>query len=145
MNVHTEIEIDAPIQKVWEILVDLPNYSAWNKFIPRAVGEPKVGEKLKLFVCPPGLMHREFEVEVTSIVQPLEFSWLGKFLMNGLLDGHHFLVLESISPNRTRLIQKEDFSGWLVPLLKNKIRDSMLQAFAEMNLGVKKQAEQKQA
>ena len=30
------LEIDAPLARVWRIMVDLPNYAAWNPFIVRA-------------------------------------------------------------------------------------------------------------
>ena len=34
-TVRAEIEIDAPAERIFDILTDLPAYSEWNPFTPR--------------------------------------------------------------------------------------------------------------
>lgn len=47
-----EALIHAPIQKVWEVMMDLPNYKDWNPFTPQVdcPGGAKVGAPIKLHV-----------------------------------------------------------------------------------------------
>ena len=42
-QLHTEIEIDAPTETVWETLTKLENYPNWNPFIVSAEGTVAVG------------------------------------------------------------------------------------------------------
>ena len=50
MRITTQIEINAPAEKVWAILVDFPNYEAWNPLTVKVKGEAKVDEVVKLHV-----------------------------------------------------------------------------------------------
>lgn len=62
-ELHTEIDVDAPSEIVWDILSDLERYTEWNPFIVSAVGEPAVGERLTNRLQPPDggtrVVHRE--------------------------------------------------------------------------------------
>ena len=50
MRIQTSIDIDAPCEKVWAILVDFPNYEAWNPLTVKVKGEAKVDAVVKLHV-----------------------------------------------------------------------------------------------
>lgn len=49
---HAEVLIEAPIQKVWEVMLDLDGYPRWNPFTPRVdcQGPPRVGAPIRLHV-----------------------------------------------------------------------------------------------
>jgi hypothetical protein len=51
---HTEIEIDAEAERVWEVLTDFSSYHEWNPMIRRASGELQVGTRLQLHFEPTG-------------------------------------------------------------------------------------------
>ena len=36
-ELHSEIEINAPVERVWEVLTDFASYPRWNPFIRRGV------------------------------------------------------------------------------------------------------------
>ena len=46
MRIHTEIDIDAPADRVWAILTDFASYPSWNPMIPRLSGQLSVGARL---------------------------------------------------------------------------------------------------
>jgi hypothetical protein len=48
--VRSEIEIDAPADLVFRILTDLPGYTRWNPFTPRAVSTLEIGAPIDMRV-----------------------------------------------------------------------------------------------
>jgi Polyketide cyclase / dehydrase and lipid transport len=49
----TEIEIDAPPSRVWEIVTDFEKYASWNPFIKKISGIPTRNEKLEVYMPDP--------------------------------------------------------------------------------------------
>lgn len=45
-ELRSEVTIDAPAERVWELLTDFGSLPDWNPFMQRASGEVAVGEKL---------------------------------------------------------------------------------------------------
>lgn len=54
MVFETEILINAPAEKCYDILVDFASFEKWNPFIIKGSGKPQVDEWLKLTLRPPG-------------------------------------------------------------------------------------------
>jgi uncharacterized protein YndB with AHSA1/START domain len=50
----SSIDIEAPAEKVWELLIDFTAYPTWNPFITRAEGTVEVGGRLTLRMQPVG-------------------------------------------------------------------------------------------
>ncbi len=50
----TTIEINAPADRVWTILMDFPRYPNWNPFLRQIDGEPTVGNRITARIQPPG-------------------------------------------------------------------------------------------
>ena len=48
--IYREIVINAPIDKVWDVIVDLKRYGNWNPFMPKLSAGFNVGEKIKFTV-----------------------------------------------------------------------------------------------
>jgi hypothetical protein len=46
----TRMNIQAPADKVWRILTDLPRWSQWNTTVERTVGNIERGAKVTVFV-----------------------------------------------------------------------------------------------
>jgi uncharacterized protein YndB with AHSA1/START domain len=47
-ELHSEIEINAPAERVWELLTDFASYPQWNPFIRTISGQPTKGERLEV-------------------------------------------------------------------------------------------------
>lgn len=51
MDPAASIDIDAPLDLVWSIMIDTESYAEWNPFVVRAdCAEPRVGEPIVLHV-----------------------------------------------------------------------------------------------
>jgi len=48
--IDTYIDINAPPNRVWEVLVDFPAWKEWNPFIPSTTGQLDVGADLRITV-----------------------------------------------------------------------------------------------
>lgn len=137
---HTEIEIDAPAERVWRVLTNLAAYTEWNPFVRCADGEVKVGARLRVSIEPPGGRGMSFRPTVLVADPDRELRWLGRLWVPGLFDGEHSFVIEPLEEERVRFIQRERFRGLLVPL--SKILDGATRrGFEKMNRALKLRCE----
>jgi hypothetical protein len=140
-ELHSEIEIDAPAERVWRILTDFPSYPEWNPFIRRISGEPTTGERLEVRIEPSGGRGMSFRPTVLNAQDNRELRWLGHLLVPGLFDGEHSLTIQPLEENRVRFVQREAFRGLLVPLLARSLDNDTQRGFEEMNRALKERAE----
>jgi hypothetical protein len=140
-ELRPEISIDAPPQAVWAILTATDQYPEWNPFITSIVGELAVGARLRVRIEPPGSEPMTFRPICLERLEFKKLRWLGSLMIKGLFDGEHIFELESIGPNNTRFIQREKFSGILVPLLWSSLANKTLRGFEAMNQKLKSRAE----
>lgn len=142
-ELRTEIDIAATPEAVWSVLTDFEAFPHWNPFIREASGERKVGEKLRIRVAPSGGKGMVFTPTVLACEPNRELRWLGRLPIPGLFEGEHSFTLEPIDGARTRLTQREVFTGILVPLLAQSLDGGTKRGFEAMNLALKERAEKK--
>ena len=140
-ELRSEIEIQASAERVWQILTDFASFPNWNPFIRRANGEPRIGAKLEVFLQPSGARGMTFRPEVLKAEPNHELRWLGHLLVPGLFDGEHIFIIEPLGANRVRFVQREIFTGLLVPLLARWLNTGTFRGFEEMNHALKRRAE----
>jgi hypothetical protein len=135
-NIRTEVVIQAPAQAVWAVLTDFASHPAWDPFLTRIEGTAAVGQRLAV------RFHNgtTFRPTVTQVEEGRVLEWFGKLLFGGLFDGRHRFELIA-EGDATRLVQSEQFSGILVPLVKKVLADTERQ-FERLNLALKKRVEQ---
>ena len=59
-ELNTEIDIYAPPNKVWNLLIDFENYPNWNPYLRHISGPLTIGTKLKVSAHPSGTAGRTF-------------------------------------------------------------------------------------
>ncbi len=141
-SIVTEIVIDVPATKVWEILTNLSAFEAWNPFMIKSVGEVKPKARLV------NTMQIEkntmtFKPVVQQVIPNEYFDWIGNLLIPGIFDGHHYFRIESLNSNQVKLIHGENFSGILGSIIFRKIAHDTRMGFVKMNQALKQQAEKK--
>ncbi len=139
-EINSEIEISASPEDVWKALTDFESFREWNPFIRPVVGEAEEGARLRVQMRPPGGRAIAFRPRVTKIVPNRELRWRGSLWLSGLFDGEHIFEIEPLGPERARFVQREAFSGLLVPLMAKSI-DQALSGFGEMNRALKERVE----
>ena len=81
---------------------------------------------------------RGYQEQTRSCVYP--FGWLGHLGLPCIFDGRHIHEIEVLGPERVRYMQREEFTGVLVPLLGGMLRDAE-RGFGAMNAALKERAE----
>jgi hypothetical protein len=138
-TIETSIEINAPPEKVWEVLSATDAYPDWNPFIRSIAGRLEQGKTIQVSLSLPGGGSFGFKPLILRASFP-EIRWKGKFLLGGLFDGEHYFRVESVSPNITRFLHGEQLSGVLVGLLSGALEKTK-RGFESMNEALKKIAE----
>jgi len=141
-ELRSEIEIQASDERVWQLLTDFPRFPHWNPFLRRASGELKPGARLEVFMQPSGARGMTFQPTIVKVDPKCELRWLGHLFIPGLFDGEHIFTIEPLEANRVRFVQRERFTGILVPLLAHMLETDTRRGFEEMNQALKVQAEQ---
>jgi len=136
-ELRTEIEIDAPAERVWTALLDFPSFPEWNPFIRRIEGTPAIGSRLEVSLGASGTKPMTFRPTVLNVVRNRELRWLGRVGLPRIFDGEHIFELTAIGPNRTRFVQAERFRGLLVPFLAKSLDRDARRGFEEMNRALK--------
>lgn len=138
--VRAEVEIDAPIERVWRILTDIPRYASWNPFTPKVETSLEIGEPVHLHVRLVGnrLMHR---VETVTRNQPYTLGWDMKMGARFLLHAERVQVLTPLDGGRTLYMTEDCFTGWLRPVVLALFGGSMQRGFLDCGLGLKRAAE----
>lgn len=144
-KLHTDIDIAATPEQVWEVLTDFAAYGAWNPFIPRIDGDLIVGSRLDLDLQPPGRRPMRMRPLVTDVEGARRFAWTGALGIRGVFDGHHTFELVPTSDGGTRLAQAETFGGLLARPILRLIGRQTAAGFESMNRALRDRAEARAA
>ena len=143
-TVEASVDIDAPPDRVWAVLLDLPRYREWNTLLVHLEGEPVLGQRITLRLAPPAGRTYTFRPVVTSHRPPERFAWKAVTGVPGIIDGEHVFELSALPDGRTRLRNREVYSGLLSALMRRlpAMRDAQ-PGFERMNAELKQRTEQR--
>ncbi|MGE5657282.1 MAG: SRPBCC domain-containing protein [Actinomycetota bacterium] len=140
-SLHTEIEIDAPRQKVWRVLFHKEHWAEWNSFLcdrrPSVPFQP--GQKVILSLWrSDDEEETEFQPRVTVVQPQVCLGWVSE--IPGFRSEIIF-ELEEIGVGRTRYIHRENFSGWLTRVFLPFIREDEKRGMERMARELKRYVE----
>ena|SRR5690242_3306202 len=138
--IETQIDIAAPVSRVWGVLTDFGAYPDWNPFITDITGQLQVGARLRVRIQPPGRPAMTFKPEVLTVSRNKALRWRGRLLFPGLFDGEHSFRI-SEKGHTCRFYQSERFTGLLVPMMGQGLWTATQRGFDEMNAALKTRAE----
>jgi hypothetical protein len=138
--IETATDIRAPAARIWSILTDFPAYPAWNPFITAAVGELRLGARLKITIAPTG--HRPMTFRPVVLALRLTTSCAGLVGCSCRDFSMASTPLAWNSRRRTcRFLHAERFSGVLLPFIGKQLFEATRQGFEAMNTALKQRAE----
>ncbi|MFZ6665706.1 SRPBCC domain-containing protein [Peijinzhouia sedimentorum] len=139
-SVEASIVIDAPIEKVWQVLTDFENLKKWSHSFINLKGAFRQNSYIEIeFKTPMGI--QKLKKHLFHFKEGRSFGWTGVFLL-GMKD-YHLYKLEAISPRQTKFTQTDSVSGGASFLLKGILEKQMKKGYDAFNQELKLQVETK--
>ena len=139
-QVHSEIEIAAPVDRVWRALIDFAAYPSWNPLLTKIRGEPRVGERLRVRLAV-GKRAMTIAPTILRVDEARALVWRGSLPIPGLFVGEHWFELHALDGGRTRFHQWEKFTGLLIPLMTKLLDGDTKRGYERMNEALKAHCE----
>ncbi|HEX7739100.1 MAG TPA: SRPBCC domain-containing protein [Marmoricola sp.] len=141
-----EIDIDAPLEHVWAVMLDVGSYGEWNPFVERVecTGEPHVGQPIRLHVRWANGSTVVSPERISEITPPadgsacLAYVYEGMPARLGLVRGTRYQRLTALPDGRTHYATVEEFRG---PLVRFAGPGRVAEGFARHAAGLKARAE----
>ncbi len=134
---HTEIPIRASSEIIWKTLVVSPSIP---EEIRNAIRDRKIGQNLSVPMSAGG-RGATLTVKLLTVNPFREIRWKGFFWIPGLFDGEHSFEILEEQEGMTRLVQRETFTGILLPFLSGTL-SATKHEFEITNTGIRDTAEQ---
>jgi len=135
-SVHHEIDIQAPPEKVWSIIIDTENYDNWNPVMRLIEGEVKEGNKVKYRFTQDEENISEIPSRVKKIIPNELLNQAGGIPF--ILSFNHKYQLRKSSQG-TKLTIHEDYKGIGVNFWNP---EKVQLAYQKLNNAIKKKAEE---
>lgn len=127
------VEIDAPPDRVWSVLIDLERYPEWNPFTIAARSTLRVGDPIDMRVR---MMRLGVTLEQREIVRELDaprrMRWNMQLGSPRLLTGDREQRLTPLPGDRTRYVTEDAIDGALAPLVHRLFGSSLDLGFESM-------------
>lgn len=135
-----EIEINAPLDTVWEVITDVSRYREWNKFTVECQSTLKPGDPINMKV----LLFSKPQAQTETIFTHVPKQSLSYGLDGGALKAivsNRIHTVKSLGADRTHYRSHFELSGWLMPLVRALMRSRLENGFRVMTTGIRDRAE----
>lgn len=141
-EIRNDIEINAPIDKVWNAVIDFDNYKKWNSQLTFLGGTVKPNGKLHLRLAAEGADPYEFKPNISYWTEKKQFAWLAQTGLPRIFDGEHFFELKDLGNGKTLLTNREEYRGVLSQIFRQlPMMKTAPDGFKKMNIELKNYVE----
>jgi hypothetical protein len=146
--VGASIEIDAPIEQVWAVLVDVARYPEWNPFTVSVDTTLELGSPVDMRVCLLGRIGKDgvrktmHQVEyITSYDEGRRLSWGANVGPGWFIEADRWQELTDLGQGRTRYETVDEFTGVGVGFMLLLMERHMARGFGEVAHSLKARCE----
>lgn len=141
-TVETEIEIQAPPEKVWSIITDIDKWHEWSPIINASSGEAAVGSTVAITMMSKeaGKDGPKYNPEIIQMDEPTYFHWRAHMMAGFVFTNDKIIELEKTDAG-TKVIHKETFKGLMAALMKGQMAKEVPPMLTRMNEALKQLAE----
>ena len=140
-ELRTEIQISAPIDQVWQVLTDFDHWKDWNPMVNQASGSATLGSRLNITMCGSDAKDAmKYQPAILEVNPPRSLRWRAT-MMSGLMFTNDRVFELKEKNGGTVLVNKEEFSGLMVPLFWSKMNLFVVPMLEKMNKALKDKLE----
>ena len=140
LRIEERVGIQAPAEVIWDIVSDLPSWSAWNPTYPQADGQIRIGAALTMTLALPGQPPQTLNPKVLDWAPDAQLHWELR-LMGGLIRTLRYIEIETLANQSCIVDNGEIFGGLMGPSLGKRIGRNVQRGFRAMNEALKVRAE----
>jgi hypothetical protein len=112
LRVEHRIGAQVPPEVLWELLVEVDGWGAWNPLYPQAQGQIRIGSQLELTEVLPGRAPRQTRPVVLEWVPLEQIHWQDS-RSDGWVKSVRFIEIDIVSPTGCIISNGELFTGFL--------------------------------
>jgi hypothetical protein len=135
------LDIDAPVDVVWEVVTDLPRYGEWNPFQVSARSTLEPGDPIFMQVQIFDLFTQPQRETIFECKPPEVLAYGLAALPLGALRSHRAHELEANGVSCTRYRSHFELDGWLAPLTRGLLGERLEAGFEAASLALKERSE----
>lgn len=135
------VDIDAPVERAWEVLTDFDRYREWNPFTTRVDANLKVGAPVVLHVKLGPFRLRQ-TVRIQTIEPPTLLVWSVTMGTAWFLTARREQRLEPLHESRCRYATTDALHGLLTPLVALLWGSAIRRGFNSMAVALARRSQQ---
>ncbi|MBL4755410.1 MAG: SRPBCC domain-containing protein [Flavobacteriales bacterium] len=140
-EINTEIEILSTPDEVWQILMELPNWSKWNPIVNKIEGDLKIGGELSITMSnSKGDNGKKYKSIIVELDENKRFSFIATMMAKFMFSAERIIELRATEKG-TIFIQREIYTGLMVSLFWKKLSTDATEMLNSMNKALKKEVE----
>jgi len=139
-RVEERVGIQTSVDRVWELIYDLPGWASWNPLYTQAQGAVRIGHVLTLTQALPGRPPAVIQPRVLEWVPNEQLHWrLSR--MGGLATATHYIEIEKLTETSCIVANGELIGGLLGGYAFGPTARALRRGLREMNAALKAAAE----
>lgn len=141
-TIQTEIEIQAPPEKVWSIITDIDNWHVWNPTVNASSGNAALGESVSITMMSKeeGKDGPKYSPKIIQMDEPKYFQWRAHMMAGFVFTNDKIIELEATETG-TKVTHKETFKGLMAAMMKGQMEKGVPPMLNMMNDALKQLAE----
>lgn len=142
-TVTTEIEIQAPPEKVWSLITDIDKWHEWSPIVNASEGQAAVDSTVTITMMgkEAGKDGPKYKPRIIQLDEPNYFHWRAH-MMAGFIFTNDKIIELTKTETGTKVTHKETFKGMMAVLMKKQMDKGVPPMLNAMNDALKKMAEQ---
>jgi len=141
LEIHAQIDIEAPPSVVWGVLAEFGMYRRWNPLIRSVLGQAVSGRQLEIILAAPPGADVASRLTIVHLREGHEMTWVEWWPVPGMFASERRFRIEPLAPGGVRFHHVEKVRGIMVPLLGGRRRARERAGFDAMNAALKLRAE----
>lgn len=140
VKLEHRIGVQAPAEVIWESLIDVDSWAAWNPLYPRAAGKVRIGNALSLDLALPGHGVQSITPTILDWAPEDHIHWMTRSPM-GLVTTIRYLEIEALTDHGCIFTNGEVFEGLLGRTYARRHRRALRAGFALLGEALQARAE----